>query len=400
MRPRFFFSLGVAIATRMCPAARARSVSAVAAALVATGLTTGIATCLAAAPARAAPVQVARLDDARGDDTGPGSYQYPTNPQLYPRGALDLRSLEVLVDGDDVIFKVTLGAAVRAPAMPPRRQIGSTEIALDNGVYVQNVDIYMDTRGGAGFTETVPGRNVLVRADDAWDAAVVLTPQPAATRSLVKDWEPAPHVVFAQGVRAEGPTLIARVPRSVLGDVPQKDWGYCVVVTAAVWEYTFALVDRTLAGKTMNAFTMPVAPVPEALVVGGAPLSRFAPAVLDLIAPAGTTQAELLRSNDSAIAYKQLPMVYPHGARPAAIARAGSIEATPRPQLDLTLSPSLSLAVNEAPLELVVADVSGDLVILSRPPEVALAPHRVGLVLGDTGTVEGAWWSPRCTTRS
>ena len=87
-------------------------------------------------------------------------------------------TVRVGTDGDDVLFVVTMGAPIRTPAV--NLQTGSTPVTLDNGLFLQNVDIYVDTDPAStdGSSSCIPGRRVAFADGRTWKAAVVLTPQP------------------------------------------------------------------------------------------------------------------------------------------------------------------------------------------------------------------------------
>ena len=120
---------------------------------------------------------MAAFEDARDDAWGPGSYEPPGDTQFQP-GDFDLRRLAVLVDGDDVLFEVTLGADIRVPQ--DLHRLNSTPARLWNNLYLQNVDIYLDTDPASpeGHTACVPGRRVAFAGGRTWKRAVILTPQP------------------------------------------------------------------------------------------------------------------------------------------------------------------------------------------------------------------------------
>jgi len=61
-----------------------------------------------------------RLGDPIGDDYGPGSYVYPTNP-VFKAGSFDVTSFEVYESESDVIFKVYFKNWF---ASPPELMIG------------------------------------------------------------------------------------------------------------------------------------------------------------------------------------------------------------------------------------------------------------------------------------
>ncbi|MFN2546154.1 MAG: glucodextranase DOMON-like domain-containing protein, partial [Myxococcales bacterium] len=111
---------------------------------------------LCATAATASPVEIASFDDAAGDATGPGSYVPPGDGE-FTEGDFDLRRFAVYSDGDAVLFEVTLGAPIRRPSITQRTN--ASEIQLWNGIYLQNIDIYVDTdrASAAGYTACIPG---------------------------------------------------------------------------------------------------------------------------------------------------------------------------------------------------------------------------------------------------
>ncbi|MBE3598556.1 MAG: hypothetical protein IMX02_07070 [Limnochordaceae bacterium] len=100
-------------------------------------------------------------EDPEGDDYGPGSYVYPGNAVFAP-GVFDLRKFQVFEEGNDVVFKVTLGG--------PIDNVWGSPVGLS----VQTVDIYIDTdhRAGSGKVEALGGRRVRFAPESAWEYAI------------------------------------------------------------------------------------------------------------------------------------------------------------------------------------------------------------------------------------
>ncbi|MCB9530041.1 MAG: hypothetical protein H6701_16925 [Myxococcales bacterium] len=287
-------------------------------------LALGALAALAAAPgspAHAAPVIA--LTDPAHDDDGPGGYVHPSG-RPYARGQYDLRRFEAEVVGDVLELRVTLDAPIRRPIEP--RISGARTIALDNGVYVQNIDVYLDTTPGAGFTEGIPGRRVSFAPADAWDHAIVLTPQPYKVRAVLEGWGRAgAHVSVPADVVDEGRTAIARVPLDRLGGPPAPHWGYAIAVSGARWDETLAVVDLLTDDARLDAYTLPVHTVAENEAFGGGALGAAHTQVIDIFTPPGLTQRDALAGR--AI----LPMIRLDGRPPAAPAPAAAPapEATP-----------------------------------------------------------------------
>jgi len=159
------------------------------------------------------------VTDPPGDDTGPGTYTYPTDAVFAP-GNFDITNFQVGADDNNIVFRFTLAGPVDNP------WDGT------NGLSLQTFDVYIDQDGdGEGGVAFLPGRNLALAEGSAWDFAIT-----------VEGWE---SKVFAPG--EAGPTEIAgpgdfevitdpgqrkvtiRVPKSILGETPEA-WRYAAVV--------------------------------------------------------------------------------------------------------------------------------------------------------------------------
>jgi hypothetical protein len=319
---------------------------------------------------RGPPRAVAAFEDARDDAYGPGSYTPPGDTQFQP-GDFDLRRFAVLVDGDDVLFEVTLGADIRQPQDLYRTS--GTLAKLWNNLYLQNIDIYIDTDPASpeGHTACVPGRRVAFEAGRSWKRAVILTPQPGPARAVTAAALPIParRMIFPERIQLRGRTLIARVPADELGGLPTAAWGYSVHVSGATWERSLKAIDRLTGRLEADAYTMPVLSLPEAFAFGGAPEGDTFPRVIDVLLPPGQDQRQVLGGFESASgAWARVPFVYaqPPGAPPV----TGPAEPVAAPALP--------------PPPFTVVDVSGAMVTISGPAK-ELKAMQLGQVLGREG---------------
>jgi carbohydrate-binding DOMON domain-containing protein len=179
---------------------------------------------LVLAPALAAqPAQTISFKDPLGDDDGPGSYVYPTDP-VYTSGSFDLTDFSVTTKGDRVTFDVTVNAPLKDPW------------GLRSGFSVQMVFIFIQTdeRAGKRFTETVPGLNVNFDPADAWDKLVILSPQPAvrveAEIEAKVDLPMQSSIIVPDRAKGKGRTISAGVELARLGGGDPAKWGYQVVM--------------------------------------------------------------------------------------------------------------------------------------------------------------------------
>jgi hypothetical protein len=164
--------------------------------------------------------------DPAGDDNGPGQYVYPTD-KVYKAGSFDLTRFEVVPSGDTVELRVGVNSSIEDPW--ESRAWGG------NGFSVQMAVVFIDTdhQKGSGQRDGLPGLNVRFAEDEAWDRAVIISPQ-GPTRVNAEIDEKCPQwkqqVLVPKVTRAAGRTLIAVVNTADLGGAPQASWGYQVLM--------------------------------------------------------------------------------------------------------------------------------------------------------------------------
>jgi len=353
----------------------------------------------AVAAARPPPRLVASFEDDPHDATGPGNYMPPGDTE-FQDGDFDLRRFAVYADGEDVLFQVTLGAPFREPAVPQRTNL--TPLSLDNRIYFQNVDIYVDTDPGskAGYSVCIPGRRVAFEEGRTWKAAVILTPQPvpaAAITEAALGKDAARHIVFPDSLDVRGRTVTARVPNWYFGGPPRRDWAYSVHVSGATWERSFSALDLIKGGKELNAFTMPVEGMREAWAFGGAPSGDAHPRVVDVLLPPGADQKQVLSSfSPASREYAQVPFVSLEPAKVAPPQVAPETVPVPAVAAPVGVAPvgvatvvappveAAPPAAKPVPVGLTVTDVSEGMVSVSGPV-AGIKAMQLGRVVGPSG---------------
>jgi|LSQX01.2.fsa_nt_gb alpha-amylase/alpha-mannosidase (GH57 family) len=226
-----------------------------------------------------------RWDDPQGDDYGPGTYTYPLS-QVFTPGVFDMLSFEVLDVQDEIVFQVEFAAEITNPWNSPI------------GVSLQTIDIYIDTDGkpGRGETDALGGRNVTFSPECAWEYAIwtegwmqrIFTPDGRELDGAVR-----------VSVDTLNNVISIHVPKSVLG-MPEPHWGYQV----------FILSQEGYAA-TGNLRAREVQETAQEWRLGGGHDSHVDPNVLDLLAPLGMTQEEILGAYDiNAGKLAEVPMVY------------------------------------------------------------------------------------------
>ena len=158
--------------------------------------------------------------DPEGDDYGPGSYVYPTEP-LFTPGSYDLTYFSVGESGENLVFTFDVLAPVLNPWDSP------------NGLSIQTFDVYVDTDPGTanGARRLLDGRNASLAAGSAWDRALT-----------VEGWYPALYVAEADGsVTETEPTfkvlvfpdkgrVTAHIPKALFGEGDPSQWAYAVAL--------------------------------------------------------------------------------------------------------------------------------------------------------------------------
>lgn len=159
-------------------------------------------------------------EDPVGDDHGPGSYVYPTDPVFSP-GSYDLTLFQVGTEEDDLVFNFEISSPIGNPWGSP------------SGLAVQTFDVYIDTDPGAGTGARMllPGRNAALEEGNGWEYGLT-----------VEGWQPAVYVAGPDGSTEETePSMsvavignqgkvVVRLPRTIFGEGNPSSWGFAVAL--------------------------------------------------------------------------------------------------------------------------------------------------------------------------
>ena len=171
--------------------------------------------------------RVGGLTDPTGDDDGPGTYVYPTNP-VYVPGAFDLTGMDVYEDGDDVVFVTGIRSEITNPW-------GGDQISH------QRVNVYLGD-GTGDATAALPGTNLDTAT--AWQ------------RVVVADGRYDSKGVFASDGSRVGDVRLVAVPetRQIAAIVPRSALAGLDPATAS---YGVAMFGNAEAGEGVG-FIRPV----------------------------------------------------------------------------------------------------------------------------------------------
>jgi glucoamylase len=209
------------------------------------------------------------VTDPAGDDNGPGTYQYPTDPDFQP-GAFDLTDFKVISDGTTAYLQATL--ANLAPT-------------FGSAFGAQLLDVYVHAPGAAATSTAAAfaSRNYAIAPADAWNELVEVqgfTPpvwQDAAGNSL--------GTAFMATSQTSGTVTIA-LPEATFG-TPASGWSFAVVLTG---QDGFSPDQARAFASTPQPFEFGVC-----ASGGTAPICNVdpgtVPKAMDVITPAGVSQA-------------------------------------------------------------------------------------------------------------
>ncbi len=159
-------------------------------------------------------------EDPTGDDTGPGSYTYPTDTVFQP-GSYDLTSFSVGESGEELVFEFIVAAPISNPWDSP------------TGLSIQTFDVYVDTDpgSGTGARRMIDGRNAALEPGSGWERALTVEGwEPALFLATSDDDVNETQPTFTTLVFGDQGRVVVRVARDLFPDGDPTTWGYSVAV--------------------------------------------------------------------------------------------------------------------------------------------------------------------------
>ena len=207
--------------------------------------------------------------DGVGDDTGPGTYQYPTN-SAFVAGSFDITRFQVLSDGTFAYLRVTL------------RTLVPTFGALDGA---QLLDVYVHVPGATATSAQAAfaSRNYTIAPSGAWSQRVEV--QGFAAPVWVNAAGASVGTASVLPVQSDR-TITVALPEAQFG-TPGSGWGFSVVLTG----------QDGFSPDLARAFTATPGPYTFGVCALGntAPICSVdpttVPKAMDVITPAGVSQA-------------------------------------------------------------------------------------------------------------
>lgn len=257
------------------------------------------------------------ISDPSGDDHGAGNLIYPQRADFKP-GDLDLLQLKISRNENGFWFEAMFKNPIRDPA-GVTDSVSSESLSnfARKGFYQFNLDVYVDTDRvkGSGNTFTLPGRQVQIAPEYAWEKAVILTPRPELMREqllgAMADQYPDrtkaeteasvdQAMYFPTRIQVRGRSISFFVPAEFFVGSDGTDWAVTALVTGAM---TTIPADLSLFPSTKTPLErlqlgvmQPVAGLPQdTFGFRGAMPSP----VVDMLSPTAAQQGRQLAAKDN-----------------------------------------------------------------------------------------------------
>jgi glucoamylase len=151
--------------------------------------------------------------DPAGDDNGPGTYQYPTDPSFHA-GAFDLTRFQVLSDGTFAYLRATLSNL-------------DPTFGLTDGAQLLDVYVHVPGATATSTQAAFTSRNYAIAPAGAWSQRVEV--QGFASPVWVDAASNPVGTASALAVQS-GRTITVALPEAQFG-IPASGWGFTVVLT-------------------------------------------------------------------------------------------------------------------------------------------------------------------------
>jgi carbohydrate-binding DOMON domain-containing protein len=224
--------------------------------------------------------------DPAGDDSGPGTYAYPTSPDFHP-GAFDIQRFQVIDAGASVFLRL---------------QVRDLSPTFGSPLGAQLVDVFVrdPSKAATSTAAPFPSRNYTIAPGSAW-----------SSRLEVQGFA-APVFVDAGGASLGGASVSASaisrfvtviVPKAALGQ-PATGWVFTVVLTgqdgfSADQARGFAATPQPFQfGVCAPGGTSPICSVSPGAV----------PKAVDVIVPPGVSQAAELDPTRGPVVIQGVPV--------------------------------------------------------------------------------------------
>ena len=218
---------------------------------------------------------VGELLDDKGDDNGPGTYQYPLDPVFKNagKGLFDLVSFKMIDSGESYMLQYKMA------------NLGGNPWNGPNGMSFQILETYIDFKNGGKTSTITKGPNVQLDKKHPWDIAL-----------RIAGWSYGNYIELANGTIAQGELTISVDQKNNIITValPKK-----YIQLSKSYKPYVAIISGSQDGYGVGYWRQVLTTASE-WQLGGADPDAFnagiSPNVCDIFVPKGKTQSQILRS--------------------------------------------------------------------------------------------------------
>lgn len=220
-------------------------------------------------------VTILDVTDPVGDDTGPGTYLYPTHKQFEPyQGLFDIERFQVEAGNGLLRFLVTFGQ-ITNPWKGP------------HGFSHPLIEVYIDHRPGGERRPYYPGANIVFSPKAPWDTLIKVTGWGLYLFHAEEERVPQPKPF------SDGTVRVLADQKTVEITVPMGEW----VDQEPIQDAAFYLLVGGQDGFGPDQFRIVKKELSE-WYFGGGDGSGYEPQIIDLVTPPGRSQQKILGSYD------------------------------------------------------------------------------------------------------
>lgn len=225
------------------------------------------------------------VTDPSGDDNGPGTYEYPKAADFVP-GSYDITRFQVLTQGGTVYLRTTL------------RNLVPT---FGNTLGAQLLDVYVHSGAGGSTSAAYASRNYTIAGADAWNQRLEVQGFQGPVWTTPNGTSPG--TVSAVVASTLTKTITIALPAAQFG-TPTPGWSFSVVLTG----------QDGYSSDQARGFTNPAQDYQFGLCPAGGTAAicsldpNTVPKALDVITPAGVSQATELDPTKGPVVVRGVPV--------------------------------------------------------------------------------------------
>lgn len=256
------------------------------------------------------------FNDKSGDDHGTGTYIYPSG-NGFDKGSYDLIKVVIEPSSDSNIY-------VEAHLRTSPHLFKNLYITKDErkDIFLQIVDIYIDSESEKGFKELLPGRRAQLIEGEEWEKVLIVTSLKNEMRKILKKINPLMEksACFPSSVNVTGKVIKSLFKKECTGEISKKN-GFLITLSSITYtpsikrwmdegKFYENFFLREITRKKGNCPSLKEEPDGYPCTFGGCEPCENHPRIIDAIIGGEKGQEKFLLNYDKHTP-ASLPMLYP-----------------------------------------------------------------------------------------